>query len=95
LVTTEHAKAHSSGTRGRVQVFIVPHHDDSARWLRANPTQAETKKTKAFVVDTWVSKWHPEFGPQPAMLSLTSIGRLGYHVTLIKDATAAFNAEGM
>ena len=82
-----------------VQVFIVPHHrtrdDDFARWLHVNPTQADTKKTKAFAVDTWVSEWHPEFGHRPVMLSLTSIGRLGYHVTLIKDATAAFNAEGM
>jgi nicotinamidase-related amidase len=37
-----------------VQVFIVPHHrtrdDDFARWLHVNPTQADTKKTKAFAV---------------------------------------------
>jgi nicotinamidase-related amidase len=123
-----------------VQVFIVPHHrtrdDDFARWLHVNPTQAGTKKTKAFAVDTWGGEWHPEFGPQPGdviaqehwaqngfantdldellrqhdIQKIVLVGfianscveatarygmELGYHVTLIKDATAAFNPEGM
>jgi nicotinamidase-related amidase len=123
-----------------IKVFIVPHHRtrdaDFENWLHVNPVQVDTKRRKAFAVDSWGGEWHPEFGPksgdvvvlehwaqngfantdldaqlkQHGIQKIILVGfianscveatarygmELGYHVSLIKDATAAFNPEGM
>jgi len=97
--------------RTGIAVFYVPHRrwceGNYDGWRHPGPWQVLADRGAVFAEGTWGSEWHPELAriekiivvgmAANTCIEATARGgaELGYHVTLVRDATAAVSPEAM